>query len=132
MKDNDDFVKLIRRAVKLAIEEGLCVDDFQYAVREAIRKAIVEGHMFIDYLQHRHEIEYQDEMEYEDDQWEDYIISAMGDDKDEYLEYIYDVLNDGIINKLGIEPTESDLEFVETVKIQVAEAIEKGLLSDVR
>jgi hypothetical protein len=125
MKNAYDNFELLKSIIKDEIKSGYCVDDFQHMVRAAIRAVIADGHMFVDYLQCRDEIENDLTMEYDEDEWEQLLIKAMGDEKDESLEFASGSNNESLFKKLGFKPKQ--INFSE----QVEEAITKILNGEI-
>jgi hypothetical protein len=133
---NDEYYnfELIIKAVKQAIMKGYAFWEFQEIVRTAIRQAIVDGYMFFDYLEWRHELEYEykDEMTYENDEWEDYLIKAMDNFENGYSYFMDHGLNkhEGLMKKLGIKfkPRDHGPDFESD--IDIALEIEKALSAD--
>ena len=108
----DDFDKL-KEIVKNYVQHGSDLDSFMWVIRAAIREAIADGYMFIDYLQWRHEMEGELEMDYDTDKWDDILIKAMGADDKKYMEYASGRENDSLWEKLGLEPKYHEIpEFI--------------------
>jgi len=106
--ENDPFDKL-KDVVKFYIKAGDPVDAFMGAVKSAITEAIADGHMFIDYLQWRHEMEDQNFIEYDENEWDDILVRAMGKNVEEYMDSAFGSENDSLCKKLGLEPKKIEL-----------------------
>ena len=101
--ENVQFDRL-KDVVKYFIKEGFSLDDFMGTVESAILEAIVEGCMFVDYLHWRYKIEDPNFMPYDEDEWDDILIKAMGENKEEYMDFASCSKNDSLREKLGLEP----------------------------